>query len=439
MKMESLYQDTFGISQEKFYYTVKEVSLKIKSLLEENLTFLWIEGEISNLKYSQNGNIYLNLTEEEATLKAVLFKDQKQEIPQEVLREGLKVLAFGKLTFFGRSGEVFLIIRKIEPLGIGLLLLRKEYLLKKYHYLLDPNLRRAIPPFPRKIGVITSLFGAALQDFLKVGLSRWQAHILIYPVRVQGEGALFDIIQAIKDLNEYFSDLDLIVITRGGGSPEDLLPFYTEEIILAIRNSKIPVVSAVGHEIDYTLCDLAADKRCPTPSAAAQEIFPDRKELLVKLELLRKKLYQLISLKINLSETKLKRLHLALQEKDPLLRLIQKEKVLKDFKFKLFQKLSNLLLLKEKQLFHFKKELEAKHPSKLLELKEEKLKGLKKLLFSLSPYNILKKGYSIVKTYPQGEIVKSVEKIKPCDELEIILSKGKLLVSVLKVEDKNGL
>ncbi|MEZ0343421.1 MAG: exodeoxyribonuclease VII large subunit [Caldimicrobium sp.] len=439
MKIEKVYQETTKLPQEKFYYTVKEVSQKLKNLLEENLTFLWIEGEISNLKHSQNGHIYLNLVEDEATLKAIIFRDQKQEIPQEVLKNGLKVLVFGRLTFFGRSGEVFIIIKKIEPLGIGLLHLRKEYLLQKYNYLFDPNLKRELPPFPKKIGVITSLFGAALEDFLKVGLSRWQAHILIYPVKVQGEGALLEIIQAIKDLNEYFSNLDLIVITRGGGSAEDLLPFYTEEIILAVRNSRIPVVSAVGHEIDYTLCDLAADKRCPTPSAAAQEIFPDKKELLSKMELLRKKLYQLASLKISLLEGKIKGLQTGLQQRNPLLRLTHKERKLRDLKFQLFQIINEKLLIRERALSQLKKQLDLKHPSKLLEIKEEKLKGLKKILFSLSPYNVLKRGYSIVKTYPQGEIVKSSEKIKPGDQLEIILSQGKLLVRVIEVEEKNEL
>mgnify|MGYP001773017627 CR=1 FL=1 len=435
MRPEKVFQESGELFQEKFYYTVKEISQKLKNLLEENLAFLWIEGEISNLKHSQNGHIYFNLIEEEAALKAIIFRDQKQEISQEVLKNGLRVLVFGRLTFFGRSGEVFVTVKKIEPLGLGLLHLRKEHLLLKYRHLFDPNLKREIPPFPRKVGVITSLFGAALEDFLKVGLSRWQAHILIYPVKVQGEGALLEIIQAIKDLNEHFSDLDLIVITRGGGSTEDLLPFYTEEIILAVRNSRIPVVSAVGHEIDYTLCDLASDKRCPTPSAAAQEIFPDQNELLSRIELLRKKLYQLVSLKISLLEGKIKGLQTKLQQKNPLIKLTIREKELRDLKFKLFQKINEHLLVKERALSHLKKQLEIKHPSKLIELREEKLRGLKKILFSLSPYNILKRGYSIVKTYPEGEIVKSSERVRPGQQLEIILSEGKLLVKVLEVEE----
>lgn len=150
----------------------------------------------------------------------------------------------------------------------------------------DPKLKRPIPPFPQKIVLITSLFSAALQDFLKISKERWGIHILVYPVKVQGESAHLEIVKAIEEVNKYFSDVDLILITRGGGSIEDLAPFYTEELLLAIRSSKIPIVSAVGHEIDVTLCDLAADKRCPTPSSAAHEILPDKKECLKKFRTL---------------------------------------------------------------------------------------------------------------------------------------------------------
>lgn len=154
-----------------------------------------------------------------------------------------------------------------------------------------------------------------MQDFLKVSQARWGAHILLYPVKVQGEGAHLEISKAIEDLNTYFPDLDLIVITRGGGSTEDLAPFYTEELILSIFDSRIPIVSAVGHEIDLTLCDLAADKRSPTPSAAAQEIFPDKRELLERLEILKKKLHHLFDLVITTSEGILKSYQVSLQEK----------------------------------------------------------------------------------------------------------------------------
>lgn len=434
MPKEALFTE-IPIDEEKFYYTVKEVSQNIKSLLDKNFPYLWIEGEISSLRHSHNGNIYLNLIDEEATLKGIIFKDQRASIALEVLREGLKVLAYGKLTLFSRSGEIFFIIRRLDPLGIGLLQLKKEYLLKKYQHLFVPELKKSLPPFPQKIALVTSLFGAALQDFIKVGKARWGAHILIYPVKVQGEGAHLEIVKAIEDLNAHFPELDLIVITRGGGSAEDLAPFYTEELILSIFNSRIPIVSAVGHEIDLTLCDLAADKRSPTPSAAAQEVLPDKKEFLERLSILKKKLSHLLDLRLTTLERILKTHQVSLQNKNPLLSLSKTENLLKDYPLRLYQKITALLQAKEGDLHSLKRGIENRSPEVLIALKEERLKGLKKLLFSLSPYNVLERGYSIVKTLPEGRIVKSAVEVTPGASLEIILSKGKIYAKVLRVEE----
>lgn len=420
---------------EKFFYSVKEIAQRIKELLDEGFTYLWIEGELTNLKFSQTGNLYFTLAEEEATLKGIVFKDQKNNMPLEYLKEGTKVLVYGKLTYFMRSGEIFLSAKKIEPLGLGILHLKREYLLRKYAHLFDPNLKREIPSYPQKIALITSLFGAALEDFLKVSLERWGVHILIYPVKVQGEGAHLEIVQAIRDLNESFPDLDVIIITRGGGSLEDLAPFYTEEIILEVRNSKIPVVSAVGHEIDYTLCDLAADKRCPTPTAAAIQVLPDKKDLEQKLETYSRKLNRLLELLLSHWERRVKDLHIKLQEKNPFREIHHLEQKLKDYKFNLFQKISGFLYRRENKLLNLKKELEMRSPVNIVQREEERLSHLKKLLFSLSPYNILEKGYSIVKRYPQKEIIKSSHEVKIGDHLEIVLGQGKVWATVWKKED----
>ncbi|MCS7199971.1 MAG: exodeoxyribonuclease VII large subunit [Caldimicrobium sp.] len=419
---------------EKFYYTVKEISQQIKGLLDQRFTYLWLEGEISNLKFSQTGDIFFNLREEEATLRAILFKEHRHEITCECLRDGIKILGFGKLTYFSRSGNIYFIVKKLEPLGIGLLHLKKNYLLEKYKHLFDPNLKREIPPYPQKIALITSLFGAALQDFLKISENRWDVQILIYPVKVQGEGAHIEILQALRDLNDYFPDLDLIVITRGGGSLEDLAPFYTEEIILGIRESKIPVVSAVGHEIDLTLCDLVADKRCSTPSAAAQEILPSKEEILNRISFLKRKLLQLLELSFSRKEKKLKDLHLSLKEKNPFREIHLLEQKLKDFRLLFFQRVSQKLHLKENKLIQLKKSLHALNPLYMIQAKEEKLSHLKMLLFSLSPYSILKRGYSIVKSYPEGRIIKSVDDIREGSMVEIILHEGRLLAKIEKKE-----
>jgi len=443
--------------REKLYFTVKEVTQELKTFIEAKFPLLWIEGEVANLRYAHNGNIYFNLIEEEASLKAIIFSYQKDIEITPYLKNGLKVLCFGKLSFYPRSGECYFIVRRVEPLGKGLLTLKKEELIRKYQPLFDPNRKRTIPPYPKKIALITSIFGAALQDFLKVSKDRWELEILIYPVRVQGEGAEKEIVQAIKDINNCFSDVEVIIITRGGGSFEDLAPFYTEDIILGIKDSKIPVVSAVGHEIDYTICDLIADRRCATPTAAAEEIIPSKEDILHKLKLYKEKLDQLLEVIFTKKEKSLYEVKIELGNKNPFKIIHHLERKIKDYYHKLVLETEKYFSLKEKKLWEIKNLLKKRHPQENIKFgeerlkffknrlfysikvyfieKEKKLENLKKLLISLSPLNILQRGYSIVKSYPEGKIIKNAKEVKEGKLLEVYLSKGKLLVEVKKVEE----
>lgn len=443
---------------EKLYFTVKEVTHFIKKIIETAFTtVLWIEGEITNLRYTQNGNIYFNLVEEEASLKAIIFSEYKDIKITSYLKNGLKVLCFGRLNFYPKTGECYFIVRRIEPVGKGLLEIKKEELIKKYRPYFDPNRKRAIPLYPKKIAVITSIFGAALQDFLKISYNRWDVEILIYPVKVQGEGAEREIVQAIKDINQYFKDVEVIVITRGGGSYEDLAPFYTEDIILGIVNSKIPVVSAVGHEIDYTICDMIADKRCPTPSAAAQEIIPDKEKVLEKLYLYTKKYIQAIEIILSKKEKTLYDLKFSLQEKNPLRILESFEKRLKDLFYKLRIRIGEILNYKETKIYDLKAGLEKHHPTEKIKREEEKLNNYKKrleiclkhylelqqkrlqnlhnLLNSLSPFNVLERGYSIVKSVERGKIVKQAKDLRIGELLEIQFMQGKVVTKVLEIKE----
>jgi len=441
----------------KAYYTVREITSNLKLFLEKNFSQIWIEGEISNLKQSQTGHLYFNLAEEDAVLRCIIFRNTFNKEYKNFLKNGIKVIALGTLSFYPKSGECSFIIKKVSPLGKGLIMLKKELLLKKYSFLFDPNRKKGLPPYPKKIAVITSLFGAALRDFLKVGLSRWKAHILIYPVKVQGEGAEKEIAQAIKDINLYFKDVEVIVITRGGGSIEDLAPFYTEEIILGIKDSQIPVVSAVGHEIDITLCDLIADKRCPTPTAAAQEVFPDSSVLKEKFENLAKKLAKLTSLKISKKEGRLFEYKLALEQNNPFKRLQKLDAILKKLRYQLHLSIKDKLSSEEEKLKKLFQRLTKHSPEARLkhlyqslqffkakfnyavkqqiEVRKKRLLHLKKLLFSLSPLNVLERGYSIVKDVESGKIIRKAKDTAPGKKLEIILAQGKLLVKVLEVED----
>ena len=456
--MKNLQEINFVTEErEKLYFTVKEITQDIKTLIEKNFSILWIEGEIANLRHTQNGNVYFNLIEEEASLKAIIFSSQKDITVTPYLKNGLKVLCLGRLNFYTRSGECYFIVRRVEPLGKGLLTLKKEELIRRYKTLFDPNRKKSIPLYPKKIVLITSLFGAALQDFLKISQERWELEILVYPVRVQGEGAEKEIVQAVKDINTYFSDVDIIVITRGGGSFEDLAPFYTEDIILGIKDSKIPVVSAVGHEIDYTICDLIADKRCATPTAAAEEIIPSKEEILYRLNFYQKKYAQLLEIIISKREKNLYEAKIELESKSPFKMIHNLEKKIKEFSHKLTLEIEKYLVFKEKELLEIKNHLRKKHPQEKIRFGEERLKFLKsrlsysiktyfaekekkleslaQLLKSFSPLNILQRGYSIVKSYPKGKIVKNAKDVRSGELLEIYLWKGKLLVEVKEVEE----
>ncbi|AIH03566.1 MAG: Exodeoxyribonuclease 7 large subunit [Thermodesulfobacterium sp. 37_54] len=442
---------------ERSYFTVKELTQRVKKLVEEGFSLLWVEGEISNLRHAQNGNLYFNLTEEEASIKAIIFNAQKEKEIVSYLQNGLKVLCWGKLNFYPKTGEVYLIVRRIELLGSGYLELKKQQLIKKYQYLFDPNKKRSIPLFPKKIAVITSIFSAALQDFLKIVSERWEIEVLVYPSRVQGEGAEKEIVQAIKDINLHFYDVDVIFITRGGGSAEDLAPFNTEEIILGISKSKIPVVSAVGHEIDYTLCDMIADKRCPTPSAAAQEVIPDKHKWLEKLELYKKKYKQFLDIILSKKQNRLYQVKLTLTERSPFNLLYSLEKDLKQKFYRLNVLLNEVIAYKEKKVLNQKISLRRYHPAETLQREEDRLQnyrrrlelsfenyfqlcenrltGLKSLLTSLSPLNILERGYSIVRKLETKKIVRSIEEVQIEEVLEVKLSRGSLLVKVLKTEE----
>ncbi|WP_168194245.1 exodeoxyribonuclease VII large subunit [Thermodesulfobacterium sp. TA1] len=445
-------------SLEKNCFTVKEITQKVKTLIEEGFSLLWVEGEITNLRYAQNGNVYFNLTEEDAGIKAIIFNGQKNGEIFSYLKNGLKVLCWGKLNFYPKTGEVYLIVRRVEPIGKGLIELRKEQLIQKYHHWFDPNNKRSLPPYPQKIAVITSLFGAALQDFLKIVSERWELQVLIYPSRVQGEGAEKEIVQAIKDINEYFSDVDIIFITRGGGSAEDLAPFNTEEVVLGIRASKIPVVSAVGHERDYTICDMIADKRCPTPSAAAQEVIPDKVKWLEKLGLYKKKLKQFLDIILSRKQNSLYQVRLDLTEKSPLKTVYHLENFLKNRSNKLELIFNRFLDFQEKRIFELKGALKRHHPKEILQIEferlqtyrqfldlslenylktyENKVTNFKNLLRSLSPLNILERGYSIVRKVDTKKVVKSAKEVEVNEPLEIKLSKGSLIVKVLRIQDE---
>src|SRR5436309_7747264 len=261
-------------------FTVSELTRNIRGTLETKFGAVWVQGEISNYKMHPSGHQYFTLKDQRAQISCVIWRDTMAPL-RKPLADGAQVQVYGTVTVFEARGQYQLTVQILQPRGVGLLQAKFEALKHKLEAegLFAPERKRPLPKFPRRVGIVTSPGGAAVRDMLNVLRRRapW-LDILISPVRVQGTGASQEIAVAIRELsvpNDAFAPLDLIVVARGGGSIEDLWEFNEEIVARAIFHSAVPVVSAVGHEIDFTICDFAADLRAPTPSAAAELIVPD--------------------------------------------------------------------------------------------------------------------------------------------------------------------
>jgi len=266
---------------ERAVFTVSELTARIKTQLEEGFPAVWVEGEISNLRLPASGHAYFTLKDEGAQLRAVLFKGRGRRVRFD-LEDGLQVLAFGGLDVYAARGEYQLVVELMEPKGLGALQLAFEQLKRKLEAegLFDPARKRPLPPFPRTIGIVTSPSGAAIRDMLNIIGRRFaDVHILVAPVRVQGEEAPGEIVAALRMLGEV-PGLDVVIVGRGGGSIEDLWAFNDERVARAIAACPVPVISAVGHETDVTIADFVADLRAPTPSGAAELVVREKLEVI---------------------------------------------------------------------------------------------------------------------------------------------------------------
>ncbi len=449
-----------SIISEAKIYSVSEITEKIQEIVEGAFEkSIWIEGEISNFRIPITGHYYMSLKDEKAQIKAVMFKGQNRSLPF-TLKDGLKVIAKGKLRIYPPRGEYQLIVEKIEPVGIGALALRFEQLKRKLYDMgiFDQKIKRPIPFLPQKVAVITSPSGAAIRDFLKVIRKRFaNLEITIVPVRVQGEGATEEIVEAI-DLVNRILDVDIIVLTRGGGSIEDLWAFNREEIAFAIRRSKIPVVSAVGHEIDVTISDLAADLRAPTPSAAAEMLVKEKETLVRRLKDLKERLVIGIKNRIRQDSLELERIKTSL--KDPI-RMIQERylkiddlytRCIRSVRICIEKRKENLNLMRraliayspfvrisrEKERISFQKRQLFSAIMKKIEEKRSRIIQLKNRLEDLSPFSVLKRGYSITVSLSDNRILRDAAQVKKGEKLRIILAKGTVISEVVE-NGKEGL
>jgi len=439
-----------------YILTVSELTQEIRDLLEDHFPDLWVEGEISNLRVPPSGHVYFTLKDDSSQIRAVIFKTQARTL-RFVPEDGLQILCRGRVSLYEKRGEYQLILNTMEPKGIGALQLAflqlKERLEKEG--LFDAGRKRPIPTLPQKIGIVTSPTGAVIQDMLQIIQRRFEnVHLLLYPVRVQGEGASSEIAQAITYLSDE-SDVDVMIVGRGGGSLEDLWPFNEEPVARAIYRSKIPVISAVGHETDYTIADFVADVRAPTPSAAAELVVKDKRELTHTL-------YHLVTRLENQMEESLQnwRTHLFHLRK----RLGDPSKRLESYFLRvdeLENRLHTLILWnvqrKRETFSHHQKTLFLQRPRQRIErmrlsvlqirrdleqnlrhslaLKREQLKGLMGKLDSLSPLAILQRGYSITRKLPSLQIVRQASQVKQGDQVQVRLFQGALVCDIERTED----
>ena len=392
-------------------YTVKEITRRIRDLMELNFPGIWIEGEISGFKHHSSGHMYFTLKDETAVLNAVFFARQNRGIKFE-LKDGLRVLIFGKISVYEPRGNYQLYVEQIEPKGLGALQLAFLQLKEKLAQegLFDTERKRPIPAFPRTIGVVTSPTGAAIRDILNIVNRRFRGtSVLLNPVKVQGEGAAEEIARALDEMNE-LEDIDVLIVGRGGGSLEDLWAFNEETVARAIHRSRIPVISAVGHEIDWTIADWVADLRAPTPSAAAEMVVQNREELAIRLTDFNTRLRNAVRGLLGEKQESLRGLGESYAFRQPLALIHQYAQRLDEFLRQLQNYLKNLVREKDQTFRSWVGRLEA-----------------------LSPLAILERGYSLTFNV-RGELVKDIRQVKTGETLKSRLEKGIVYSKVEKTE-----
>jgi len=414
-------------------FRVSEITQDIKIILENTYTEVWVEGEISNLSQPASGHIYFTLKDDSAQLKCVSFRGVNQKIRFKI-EDGLAVVVSGKISVYEKGGQYQLYVNTVEPKGLGALQLAFEQLKERLEKegLFDKAHKRELPFLPLSIGLVTSPTGAAIKDMINILRRRAPfAKIIIRSVRVQGEGAAEEIAQAIKEFNE-FAGVDVLIVGRGGGSLEDLWSFNEEVVARSIYNSKIPVISAVGHQIDFTISDFVADVRAGTPSEAA-EIVASKKEDLVK------DICALLNRAANIVENAIiqnkqdadvlwQRAAFALQttfrnSNERCVNLAGKLKMLSPL---------NLIAQEKRTLVHLEERLKQKIHF-YLSFNQQRFNVFSQKLEALSPLKILARGYSISFVLPQGEILKDAAQIKKDTLIKTRISNGSFISQVKEV------
>ncbi len=395
--------------QERQALSVTQVNLYIKELMNRDdiLTDVLVKGEISNFKAHSSGHMYMSLKDENGVMRAVMFRGSASKLrfkPQ----NGMKVVAHGRVTVYERDGQYQLYIDDMQQEGVGDLYVAFEELKQKLsgEGLFDPSHKKPLPKYPKRVGVVTAPTGAAIRDIINVLSRRFSyADVILYPVLVQGENAAESIAEAIRYFNET-KGADVLIVGRGGGSIEDLWAFNEEIVAREIYKSEIPIVSAVGHEIDFTIADFVADLRAPTPSAAAELVVPAQNELMDKFQNVYHRLYQQSSRILERGRLGLQRL----MERPALLNPMQKLSENQIYLDRLYQDFTGAAL-------------------RILEQKKQGLGIEMSKLDGLSPLGTLARGFSVAKG-EDGRVVHSVKQVKAGETMTVQVEDGHILTTV---------
>ena len=385
-------------------YRVGEVNRYIRVVLEDDavLSDLWLQGEVSNFTRAASGHLYFTLKDEEAAISCVMWRSNASRQAY-IPRDGEAVVAHGHVSVYEVQGRYQYYVDMFQPAGIGLLHLEFERLKAKLaaEGLFDEERKRPLPLYPRRVGVVTSPVGAALRDILHVLNRRYPlVEVVLSPTLVQGDEAPPGIVAALQSLNER-TEVDLIILARGGGSLEELWAFNDERVVRAVAASRVPVVSGVGHETDFTIADFVADRRAPTPSAAAEVSVPERGELLAQVMQLRAGLDSAVSLSLSECRRTLRERALALHRSSPQAVLSR------------YRQSADDLVRRAIQYWEYR-----------IALERERLHGEIAQLRSLSPQYTLDRGYAVVRQRVTGQIVRSVGQVRSGDEIDVRVSDG---------------
>ncbi len=389
----------------------------VKTLLEDTLDMVWVEGEISNLAQPSSGHLYLTLKDAGATLKAVAYRGVRMRFAFDP-KDGMEVIAFGRISVYKPRGEYQLLIEKLIPKGIGALeqaLQRlKEQLLTRGYF--DPHRKRPLPRYPQRIALVASPTGAAIRDMLQILRERWpSAEVIICGVRVQGVGAAEEIAAALEQLNQVHAagtlSIDFVILGRGGGSLEDLWAFNEELTATAIYKSNMPVVSAIGHEIDVSIADLVADVRAATPSHAIEASTPDRQEQLAELERYQQRLREALRRRLKHARERLDFLSQRRSIRLPFERIQEWSRRLDELSERLHRA------------------MDQRHARE-----KQRLASLTQRLETLSPLNVLSRGYTLTHTENRDGLIHSIQQVQPGQIIRTTVSNGEIVSAVVRID-----